>query len=577
MKRVPHEPKSSEAPRPVERARPRALLAVASLAGVAAGCDIVQGYQEAGDSLFPEQSTHLASPGLRLVKGHYRELGVIGGSELYLIARGADDDTGKLFAMRYADPRPCVIPEAVRFSVTREASRSAPLISYLGESSRRSTLHFADATCKTYALTFDDARLPVAETVDSLVVWAGTDLWLATPESGSRVRLAEGVEDVMSRVFGKRYAVRANGSLTLFDAAWKSQGTFGVEVGSVLRAGQSLFYTDAAGVHRITKSASDSDVVEDTLLMSDGCSLGSQDGTWVALRSPCSDGDVVVIHEPTGRAFTLPFEAEPRELQLVPAAKSPGRDPLQDPFWFFYLRSGDDESSRDTLYVRTPAGDEHALGAHATLRHLRSLESPGETYGYALVDIDGETGRYVWWNEAGETRTLAERAMWRPDRLIVDFDGISGSVAVASGQRLRVLADGVPWQAFEYQDSTKKWTVLFHDMRDGIGKLSMFPDGLDGLQAVPQDEPFVVPELAKVASNVVVLGTSSLNDVLSGVSYLSDFDTTTRTGRLEYRNLELRFTARVNDGVSDYVVSHDEVLYTIPYGEDAGIWLVAAK
>jgi hypothetical protein len=479
--------------------------------------------------------------------------------------------------MRYADPRPCVIPEAVRFSVTREASRSAPLISYLGESSRRSTLHFADATCKTYALTFDDARLPVAETVDGLVVWAGTDLWLATPETGSQVRLAEGVEDVMNRVFGKRYAVRANGSLTLFDAAWKPQGTFGKEVGSVLRAGQSLFYTDSAGVHRITKSASDSDVVEDSLLMSDGCSLGSQDGTWVALRSPCSGGDVVVIHEPTGRVFTLPFDAEPRELQLVPAANSAGRDPLKDPFWFFYLRSGDDESSRDTLYVRTPAGDEHALGVHATLRHLRSLESPGETYGYALVDIDGETGRYVWWNEAGETHALAERAMWRPDRLIVDFDGISGSVAVASGQRLRVLAKGVPWQAFEYQDSTKQWTVLFHDMQDGVGKLSAFPDGLDGLQAVPQDEPFVVPELADVASNVIVLGTSSLNDVLSGVSYLSNFDTTTRTGLLEYRNLELRFTARINDGVSDYVVSHDEVLYTIPYGEDAGIWLVAAK
>jgi hypothetical protein len=36
-------------------------------------------------------------------------------------------------------------------------------------------------------------------------------------------------------------------------------------------------------------------------------------------------------------------------------------------------------------------------------------------------------------------------------------------------------------------------------------------------------------------------------------------------------------TARVNDDVSDFVVAHDEVLYAIPYGENAGIWLVAGK
>jgi hypothetical protein len=41
--------------------------------------------------------------------------------------------------------------------------------------------------------------------------------------------------------------------------------------------------------------------------------------------------------------------------------------------------------------------------------------------------------------------------------------------------------------------------------------------------------------------------------------------------------LELRFTARVNEGVSDYIVSDDEVLYSIPYGDDAGIWLAPGK
>lgn len=575
MKPVSHDRKSRAARASLVRAGPASLVLVAGV--LAAGCNIVQGYQDAGDSLFPEQSTHLASPGLRLVSGHYRELRLIAGAELYLLARGADDDSAGLFSMRYADPRPCQVPGVVRFSATVERSRSAPLLAYFHEDVRQGTLHFADATCKTYALSFEDARLPIAETEKSVVVWAGSDLWLATPETGSQERLADGVEDVIGRVFGKRFAVRANGRLTVFDAAWKEQGTFGDQVSSVLRAGNSLFYLDGIGAHRIVAGASDSPSLEDELLVRDGCSLGSQDGVWITLRSPCSGGKVLAFHEPTGHTFTLPFDAEPRQLRLVPARDSRGLDPLADPFWFLYLRSGEDDSSQNTLFLRTPAGEEHALGAHATLQQLRMLEAGGETYGYALVDVSGETGRYLWWNEAGKTRTLANGAMWRPDRLIVNFDGTLGDVAVTSGDRLLVVAERVPWQAFEYQDPTRAWTVLFHDMQGETGRLSVFPDGLDQLEATPPDAPFVAPQLSDVASNVIVLGTSSLNDVLSGVIYFTHFDLTTRTGRLEYRNLELRFTARVNDGVSDYVASHDEVLYTVPYGDDAGIWLVPGK
>ena len=577
MKLTPHDPKSSEVRPRARAAFARLLLAAGALVTAVAGCNIVQGFQDAGDSLFPEQSSHLAAPGLRLVSGHYRNLGFATGAEIYLLARGADDDTGQLYAMRYADPRPCVIPEVGRFSSTRDAKRSVPLLSYFHEDVRRGTLHFADTACNTFPLTFEDARLPVAETEKSLVVWAGSDLWLATPETGGQERLADGVTDVIRNAVGHRYVVRANGRLLVFDTAWKPHETFGDEVSSVLHAGQSLFYTDASGAHRLVANKADPEEVDEQLLASDACSIASQDGTWVALRSPCVDGELLVVHEPTGHTFPLPFDAEPGQLQLVPALNSRGRDPLADPFWFFYVRSGEAEGSENTLFVRTPAGEEHALGAHSTLQQLRLLETESETHGYALVDVDGETGRYIWWNAAGETRVLAEKVMWRPNRLIVDFDGTEGKLAVVSGDRLLVLAERVPWQAFEYRDSTKQWTVLFHDMQTGIGRLSALPAGLDALEAVPPDEPFVAPELSEVASNVVVLGTSSLDEVLSGVIYVTHFDPTTRTGRLEYRNLELRFTAGVNDGVSDYLVSHDEVLYAIPYGDDAGIWLVPGK
>jgi hypothetical protein len=513
---------------------------------------------------------------VQLVRGNYRNLGLVAGSEIYLLARPADDDSGKLVSMRYLKPEPCEISGVSRFSATQEPSRAAPLLSYFSEDVRRGTLRFADAACRTYPLTFEDARLPIAETATSLVVWAGSELLLATPETGDSERLADGVDQVVRNVFGRRFAVRSKGRVALFDADWELEGTFGDQVGTLMRVGEALLFEDAAGIHRLAEDPADASLT-DTLLVRDACSLGTQDGVWLALRSPCVGGSVVVIHAPSQKLFTLPFNAEPTQLQLSPELGSPGLDPLSDPFWFFYLRNGEEAGAEDSLFVRTPAGDEHLLGAHASLRHLRLVQSESEAHGYALVDIEGDTGRYVWWNAAGDTKTLSDSVMWQPERLIVDYDGIAGKVAVASGDRLEVLAKGVPWQAFEYQDSSKQWTVLFHDMHDGIGRLSLLPSGIDQLEAAPFDAPLVMPPLTEVAPNAVVFGTSALNELLSGVLYLSSYDLTTRTGRLDYRNLELRFTASVSDGVSDYFALDDQVLYAVPYGEAAGIWLVQGK
>ena len=553
------------------------VLAAATLALGLSGCGIVRGFQDAGDSLFPEQATHLAAPGLRLVSGSYRELSVVAGAELYLLARSPKDTTGKLFSMRYGDPRPCEIPAVGRYSATREPTRRAALLPYFNENVNIGTLRFADTRCKLYEQTFAEAQLPIAETQSSVVVWAGTDLWLATPELGKQERLASAVEEVISGVFGKRYAVRSNGQLLVFDADWKGQGTFGTRVGSVVRAGRSLIYTDANGAHRIVAARGGDQRVEEVSLVEDACSLGTQDGTWVTFRSPCSGGPVVALHEPSGERFTLSFDADPRQLKLTPALNSRGQDPLKDPFWFFYVRDGGTEASRSTLFVRTPAGAEHALGAHSTLQQLRFVESATQSYGYALVDLNGETGRYIWWNPEGETRTLAQNTLWRPRRLIVDFDGTVGNLAVTSGDRLLVLAKRVLWQAYEYQDMTQQWTVLFDQFNGQTGRLAAFAGGIDALQGTPPDSPFEVPVLESIARDVGPYRTDSLNQVLSGVIYFTDFDDETATGKLAYRNLDLRFTARINDGVSDYVVAYDEVLYSIPYGKDAGIWLVAGK
>ena len=562
------------------------LLAVAALAvsfAPTAGCNIVQGFQDAGDSLFPQQSTHLNAPGLRLAAGRYRDLQLALGAELYLLAREPDDDSGKLFAMRYADPQACVIPSVGRYSVTNGSQRRFPLLSYFHDDGTRGTLHFADADCTLYELEIEDARLPIAETNGSVVVYAGSDLWLATPETGTQVRLVDNVDALIGQVLGQSYGLRTGGHIELFASDFTVQGVFGERVSELKRLGKTLFYTDEAGVHRLIASQSNAQGVADELLAADGCSLGSQDGTWLMFRSPCSGGPVIAVHEPTGRKFTLPFDAKPEQLRIVPARGSPGSDPAHDPVWFFGLRDGADVDSENTLVVRTPSGTELTLGAHATLDQLRLHESDTGSYGYALVDVVSDTGddngRYLWWNGDGQTKVLAERVLAQPSRLIVDFDGVLGKLAVTSGDRLIVLTEGVPWPDFEYRDPSKQWTVLFHDLSltKQSGTLSAFYGSLDALAATPIDQPFAAPAQQRIAPSVGVFRSASLDELLSGVIYLADFDPVSGTGRLEYRNMELRFTGLVNYGVSDYRVFQDQVLYAIPRGENAGIYLVTGK
>jgi len=560
-----------------------ALLALAAaIAGsFPAGCNIVQGFQDAGDSLFPEQKTYLAAPGVRLTSGGYHDLNFAVGADIYLFARPTDDTQGGLAAMAYGNPHPCVIPRVGRYWASSSPTRRPPLLAYFSDDASQGTLHFADANCRSFEFEMPDATMPVGETDSSVVVQAGSDLWLLTPESGQQEKVAVGVTDVLRRPLKQGFVVRASGKLAMFTNDWASQGEFGARVVSVRLLGNTVFFADSAGVHRFISGAQG---FVDHVLSADACGLGVQDTTWATFRAPCSGGPVFAVHEPSGNQFQLPFEAEPDRLKLVPALGSRGLDPSREPFWFFGMRDGEGDAARNTLVVKPPSGDEFTLGAHATLQQLSVHESPQETHGYALVDVAADgSGSYLWWDSQGQTKLLAERVLSQTGRLVVDFDGALGKLAVVSGDRLLVLTEGVPWQAFEYRDSTLQWTVLFHDLilpgqaRGQTGQLSAFYGTLETLQATPLTSPFAAPELQVIAPSAGVFRISALGRALSGVMYLADFDEQSGTGRLDYRNLDLRFMGHVNDGVSDFRVIHDQVLYAIPRGPNAGIWQVAGK
>src|SRR5688500_18795950 len=130
-----------------ERLRLSTLLGSASLGSrrfypfgllcLALGCDLVQGFQDAGDALFPEERTHLNAPGLRLVSGSYRDLRFASGDDLYLLARHLDAEDRNLYAMKYSKPRPCAIPRVEWFATTHLQGLSPAAMVYLDRSEER--------------------------------------------------------------------------------------------------------------------------------------------------------------------------------------------------------------------------------------------------------------------------------------------------------------------------------------------------------------------------------------------------------------------------------------------------------
>ena len=128
--------------------------------------------------------------------------------------------------------------------------------------------------------------------------------------------MAEKVDGLIGNVLASSYAVLAGGRIGLFGRDWKEQAFFGDRVTNFVRAGKTLFFSDSSGVHGIVAAAAAPGVQEE-LLAADACSLGTQDGTWVTFRAPCSGGPVVAVHEPTGRRYTLAFDANPQQLRLA--------------------------------------------------------------------------------------------------------------------------------------------------------------------------------------------------------------------------------------------------------------------
>jgi hypothetical protein len=159
--------------------------------------------------------------------------------------------------------------------------------------------------------------------------------------------------------------------------------------------------------------------------------------------------------------------------------------------------------------------------------------------------------------------------------LISNYDGKTGQFGLLSDKALNVVARQVPAYGFRMRDDKGRWTAIIDDFAESMGTLAITESTLDFSEAARTPSP--PPSLEVIARSVLWDSRTSFVQAIPGIAYMINYDKKSDTGRLEYRNLELRFTATVSDGVANYLRTPGGLIYSVPYGDGAGIWVVRSR
>ncbi|HEY3594029.1 MAG TPA: hypothetical protein VGL13_09145, partial [Polyangiaceae bacterium] len=357
-------------------------------------------------------------------------------------------------------------------------------------------------------------------------------------------------------------------------------GWFGTNVGGGGLAGSDFYFEDGAGIHQLASTGGGAPTVTDTVIAPGGChinippTLGASDA-WVLYNASCDDSAISAYGASSKRTSVLDFTVDPAHLVIAPAWPKSDGDPGVDPFLYFYLTGFDNSANVGSLIMRTSDGVEHPLGDQAALERVSLFSSDTGTHGYALIDVDGATGTFVGFDPAGATTELAHQVLRGVSDLIVNFDGQMGDFALPTDGGIAVVAQHVPPSGFLLRDRKGRWTAILHDYADSLATLSVTPSSLDFFAAGAYPAP--APKLELVATGVLPDSRTQFLTSLPGIAYLTHYDAASDTGRLEYRNLELEFTGTVSDGLANYISTDDGVIYSVPAGDNAGVWAVRAR
>jgi hypothetical protein len=563
-------------------------VALAFALGLCSACDVVQGFEHAGDALFPPVETYLDVPGYRMTAGHFRYLDMVTTSEPFILARSATDGDDTLFVMHFHSPTPCSIPNVASYWTDGSPDTKRTYLAYF-DPTDSGVLHFSDLDCTPLDFTLDNANLPIGFSTTGLVIQVGTDLFDIDPVTQSTNLLASSIQGLDVT----HHLVLADGRIGVFDDHWAFVRWIGDGVVAWQSAFGATFYEDKGGIERLTLADSNGIRTASTVtLATDACHLTILPTTphldLVGFHAPCADQKPAVWDAQTHQGAALDWDVDLHHVKFFGTSPDDHPNLATDPYFAVYLAAFDSATNTGELHARLLDHTDLVLGSGAALERADLSTATGHgTYsgGFALLDVSGETGRFVRFDFDGNVSDVATSVIRSPaesawTRLVVaTSDELADLEEIVDGQAVTVAHD-VPRRRYAYLNRYEGNPLAgrlawFHDVSGDVGTLSLAaPDPKS--QVLDDQGHEALYRATPIERGVFAQGHGFMYD-LPGFVYYTHWDAESATGRLSYSNVELGFSATVSDGVSDYLQPGSGLLYAVPFGAGAGIWLARGK
>ncbi len=561
-----------------------AALRLVAAGLVLSSCNIGSGIADFGNNIANQPPIAIGSSHL-VATGHYSSP----------IVNPWDDRGPIIIAFEYLDDGPhlamrpvdgsagCDTGIAYSSIVRDKLDNRTQLVAYQGAGtggSGRGLVHFVDHNCNEYGSPLQNAKLPdqlfsdpPGYLVDALpdATSTSTQLLIVDPWSATTTVLAGNVT-----WWGKwapddtSLAVIDNGHFKVFDDKHQVTTDLGTAVTTVLTLATPAgsFALLDGGTLRTYLSVTDTAPVD---IAQNVCQPSLDGGGCLFYFSPCDSPQLQCYRADTGTSTPIDSNVSSPVASHITAG-SPNVEVI-------YTKSNSQSGNTDLWSFATGTAPAPIV---AGFRSLYGWTPSPNLEIDALVNADDNTGQAIRHTIAGDTVLLNSVSVKFSQGLLANFDvNLSTGdlyTPMQIGQTPQFLIAGVPWVnkrpsivTSKNTDSIPYGTAVITDATGDIGSLTLmrYPSA----SSPGPDSP------RTIASNVPAGGCKFFDD-MNAIAYTENWDDANGVGTFVVHELDLDARTNVSDEVREFQEVKwpaEGVMYIIPSGDRAGIWVAKAE
>lgn len=544
------------------------------------GCSIGDGIANFGNNIANPPLVAIGGPGVRIATGHYSSPLVDPWAEEgpAIVAFEYLDD-GPHLAMRPLDGTAGCDTGLAYSSVVRDKLVNlTQLIAYLGPpiTDGRGPVHFVDHSCKEYGAPVQNANLPELLYSDppGYLVDAGTELLVVDPWNGTSTVLAGNLTWWAKwSLADSSIAVIDGGHFKIFNAQQQVSCDLGTAVTEMaLLSGQSgAFALVDGGTLRTYRSLADTAPVD---IATDACKPVSDSGGCLFYFSPCAARQLQCYRADRGQSTPIDSGVN----ALISSRTNSGTTD----FSVLYTKPNLQSNGFD-LWLYTPGASPAMMVAQ--FYRLYAWSAPPALEIIALVNADVDKGQAIRHTSAGDVVLADSVSVQFSQGLLANFD-VVGSIGdlntpLQLGQTSQFVVAGVPFVprmstivASKNANTVQYGNALISAAKGAVGNLTLvrYPTATSPGPALPRT----------VASNVPV-GSYEFFEGMNALAYIENWKNVPGvggTGSLVVHELELDARSNVSNDVREFqevLWPFEGVMYIVPSGDQAGIWVARAK